>query len=299
MKRVLSVVAALPLCACATTVPSLGGRGEVPQTQWIREAHLVSHIKCELQQALLLIKAEQDANAAQIDPAYRIDWLKDWGATISLKLVVNEKSTFSPSIAVVHPLHNVIETFKSGGNVTVAQSRSIGFGATAANEATRTDSIVFFYTFSELTNQGTAARPLGTTGAEICGPTGGMASNDDLKIADFMRSKIQLSQVPDVLERKPGKSPFSTFTYQIAFVVTSGATFSPAWKLFPIQLDPANNGVLYNGQRIRTNELVLTMGPVKKDEKGAATGLSDEARDANLAAMIGRAVATALENQQR
>jgi len=289
--------AILLLSGCATTVPSLGRRGEVPQSQWIREAELVTHIKCELQQALRLILEEQRRNAANIKPGYQTDWLKDWGAKITLKLVVNEKSTFAPGISLTRPLNNVIETFRSGGNVTVAQSRAFGFGASATTDASRTDQIGFFYTFSELMSLGRAARPAGTTGARVCGSTGGMSTDNDLKIADFMRSKIFLSQVPDVLERKPGVSPFDVFTYQTAFVVTTSANVTPSWKLVAISINPS--GILYNGQRVRTNELVLTMGPVKKDEKGNPVGPSEAVRDANLAAMIGRAVADAIRAQEQ
>jgi hypothetical protein len=294
MKRELAAAAAISLLgACATTVPPLGERGEVPQTQWIREAQLVTHVKCELQQALRRIVVEQMQNDAGSGLAgHDIDWLKDWGATVTLKLIVNEKSTFSPGISLTKPLENIIQTFPSGGNVTVGQSRSFGFGASVTTEATRTDQVGFFYTFSELVGDWTAPGPAGE-----CGPTGGMSTDNDLKIADFMESKINLSRVPAVLERKPGKSPFSVFTYEVTFVVTKSANVTPNFKLVAISINPT--GTLYNGQRIRTNDLVLTMGPVKKDQNGEVVGPSDAVRDANLAALIGRAVATALKEQEQ
>lgn len=296
MKRVAALTTILLLGGCATTVPPLGRRGEVPQDQWIREAQLVTHIKCELRQALQTIKAEQDRNPG-VPEDMKADWLNDWGATATLKLIVNEKSTFAPAISLTRPLENIIETFKTGGNVTVAQSRSFGFGGSVTTDATRTDQVGFFFTFAELLKERAAHRLPGTTGVHNCGPTGGMSTDNDLKIADFMRSKIALSQIPDILERKPSASPFSTFTYTVSFVVTTSANITPSFKLVAISLNPAS--VLYNGQRVRTNELVLTMGPVKKDEKGAVVGPSDDVRDANLATMIGRAVATAIQSQEQ
>src|SRR5690606_23255942 len=131
---------------------------------------------------------------------------------------------------------------------------------------------------------------------EDCGPSGGMSSDDNLRIADFIRSKVHLSRVSDVLERKPGASPFTVITYQVAFVVTTSAYATPGFKLVAVTLSPT--GTMFNGQRVRTNELVLTMGPVKKDERGTVVGPSDPVRDAALAEMIGRAVATAIQGQQ-
>ena len=295
MRHVIAICAISTLLAgCAATVPSMGRRDEIPQQQWVREGQLVTRVKCELQQALKLVLEDQARNSANIRPGYEVDWIRDWGATINLKLIVNERTTFSPSISLTQPLENVIKTFEEGGNVTVARNRSLGIGGSWTSDATRTEQIGFFYTFAELLSQGEAAS---ATSVDDCGPSGGMSSDDDLKIAEFMQSKIFLSQVPDVLERRQGASPFTVFNYQVAFVVTTSANATPGFKLVAVTLSPS--GTMFNGQRVRTNELGLTMGPVKKDASGAAVGPSDAVRDAALAEMIGRAVATAIQGQQQ
>jgi hypothetical protein len=62
-------------------------------------------------------------------------------------------------------------------------------------------------------------------------------------------------------------NPFNTFTEEITFVAAYGGSFTPTWKLARISANASSNLII--GQRTNTNDLIITLGPVKtKDNAG-------------------------------
>jgi hypothetical protein len=296
VRRATSATSALCLCllsGCALTVPDTHRLGETPTQEATRENNLAAHIRCEIRQAVAGTLDEESNPANPPLGDYSADWLNGWGATVSLVLTVDEKAALSPSVTINNPMKNIVSIFSSGGNVTSSQSSTQAFGASLSSEATRTETVGFFYPFADLIAEHKAILAAGKTD-QSCGTAGGILVDGDLKIADFMREKILMSRVPGVLSRKKGKSPFSTFTYRVTFVVVGSGNATPAWKLERVLVSPTAPFV--NGSRSRTNDLTITMGAVATDSNGA-TVASDAARDAHLAALIGQAVATDLQSQ--
>jgi hypothetical protein len=297
VRRAISAISTLGLCmlsACALTVPDTHRLGETPTQEATRENNLAAHIRCELRQAVTGTLDEESNPANPPLGDYSAGWLRGWGATVSLVLTVDEKAALSPSVTLNNPMKNIISMFSSGGNVSSSQSSTQAFGASLSSEATRTETVGFFYPFADLVTDHNAILAAGKSD-QSCGTAGGILVDGDLKIADFMRQKILMSRVPGILTRKKGMSPFSTFNYHVIFVVVGSGNATPAWKLERVLVSPAAPFV--NGSRSRTNDLTITMGPVATDSKGVATGPGDAARDAHLAALIGQAVATALQTQ--
>ena len=68
----------------------------------------------------------------------------------SLVLTVDEKAALSPSVTINNPMKNIVSIFSSGGNVTSSQSSTQAFGASLSSEATRTETVGFFYPFADL-----------------------------------------------------------------------------------------------------------------------------------------------------
>lgn len=273
-------LAALIVCGCATNVPRMAEFGKSDVDHYIDESNIVGHIKCELHSA---VQTVLEIDTFKEDPRFSATWLNDWGAKIALKLVVEEKTALSPSFAFTNPMRNQIKTFPSGGPVTVGQNQSTSLGASIGSAATRTETIGFFYAFDDLLKERRINEP--------CSDGSRGLLQGDLRILQFMNAKVQHSQVPGHVLRKPKQPPYDTLTYQVSFVVTKTANLTAGWKLQYYLINPT--APLINGSRVQTHDLTLTMGPVKKDAVTGPTP-SEALRDAHLAAMIGDEVARAI-----
>jgi hypothetical protein len=300
----LCMGAMLPLMGCGFYVPKMQPFAtDDPKAEGLKESSLTSFIKCELhfavQQVLDTSKANDDAtkkDPVNFPPRPGIDWLKTWGANVSLKMIVDENSQFSPGLSFNSPMENVISTFPTGGNVTSAQSFAFGIGASLSSRATRTENVSFYYPFADLLDEGPVTK-------EDCskGKSSPATIDADLKIDDFIKSKYVAATVGGLLLNKPGVprdgsvSPFLTFTYETQFIVTTSGNATPTWKL--VHLSANANGPLFAAMRARTDDVLITMGEATKDEKGktvpsSATQLQLQAN------LIGQAIASAVRNSQ-
>ena len=111
----------------------------------------------------------------------------------------------------------------------------------------------------------------------------------DLKVHDFMRSKVSLARVAGVIEPQGRNPPFTTFNYEVQFILIGSGSATPAWKLVPIATNPT--APFLNASRTNLHDLILTMG---QDKDG---GPSPEAQNQHQAQLIGQAVAAALRGQ--
>ena len=264
--RLLAAVLPLALTACATAVPEMHDVGGSRKGELAREGDLAVHIKCELRQALVDIFAEEALNPDS--GARSADWLRHWGAQVSLKLQVDETAALAPSVTFTQPMRNVVSIFRTGGNVTNAQNASQTVGFTLSSRATRIETIGFFYKFQDLIDEDQARKARG--GRDVpCEGASKTFIDGNLEVYDFMRSKVQISRVPDLINPKtPGGDPFTTFNYQVIFVVVKGVNVTPAWKLVMLSISPGSTPFL-SGARTGTNDLTMTMAPVLGEELDA------------------------------
>jgi len=279
--RAATLAVAAFVSSCATSVPEMHRFGQTPRRELAREGDLVVHIKCELTRALQLIRKEEAANPNA--GGYSTAWLDKWGAKINLKLQVDESAAIAPSLTPIDPLENVVKVFSKGGAVTIPQSASVALGAQLSSHATRTETIGIYYRFADLLADQEVTEP--------CEPPGAHLIDGDLKIYDFLRSKVQISRVPGVVPRAAGASPFDVFNYEVQFVVTGSGGLTPGWKLATVLINPT--APFLSGQRSRTDDMIITMGEVQANGHPSAA-----ASDAHLAALIGQAVAGAIQNSQ-
>lgn len=280
------VVSVAALAGCATTTPDFRGPSETPQHQWLSQQHLIYHIQCQLAMAVTEAVKFDEANAANVPPELRAKWLSEWGAKVSLVLSVNNKNNVSPNLTFTNPLENAVTVFSKNGNVTTGQNRSVGLGFSWSADATRTETIGFFYSFKDLLAS--------NIDPEKCKPSTGPYLSSDLKIRDFLMKGIDISFQPGAIIRKEGQSPYSTFTYQVKFIVATGGSANPAWKLVELSLNQSGN--LFAASRIHTDDLTITMGKIetKPDGKVAPTLEFDQQHLANL---IGQAVSNSLQGR--
>jgi hypothetical protein len=273
------------LGGCATITPSFRGPSQTLQAETLTEQHLIFHVQCQLATAVAdAVKLDQ-ANAGTAPAALRATWLRDWGAKVSLVMSVNNKNNVSPSLSFTNTLENAVTVFTQNGNVTTGQNRSVGLGFNWSADATRSETIGFFYSFKDLLDS--AIDPA------KCKPSMGPYLSSDLRISDFLTKGVDISLQPGAIIRKAGESPYSTFTYEVKFIVTTGGTANPAWKL--VELTANQSGNLFAASRIHTDDLTITMGKIEtKDGKAVPTLEFDQQHLANL---IGQAVSNSLQGR--
>jgi hypothetical protein len=219
-------------------------------SQGIYETAITTHVACELGQAL--------AEAEKLD----LPWLMEWGTTVTQTVTVEDQTGLSPGISSVSPLKNTVFAFPaaSGGNVTVAQSFSLNVGGTASANALRTETIQYTFKNSDMLwffkkNRNCLDR------------IHGVMIDGDLKIREFVYDKALIAHSLNLTPRPPpGVSaqvipPYNVFTEEITFVASYGASLTPTWHLARFTANASSN--LLVGQRTNTNDLVITLGPIK------------------------------------
>lgn len=284
---VAGAAAVLLTAGCALTTPDLrlpmnGGDFE----EGLSEERLIGYVKCSLGQALHDVVSQDAADRAKygaLAPADPAPWLSDWGAQVSLKVAVDENSNLTPGLAIKTPRADAVSHF-ANGDVTVARSFGLGLSASATAEATRIEGLQLYFYFPDL------AEVYGPQ-ATKCQPHGRYFINGNLKIEDFVVSKVRLAQVPYLIKPRPGHpeaSPLDAFTYEVTFVVTTSGGINPTWNLARLAID-AGGGNLLGASRRRTDDLIITVGPTEHGKGGPPTP-TDRAREAHFAALFGQSV---------
>jgi hypothetical protein len=274
------------LITLSTTVGGCGFFTPEMQTFWegkdqekAFENVIVNNIKCEIRNGVY--DAQQLLKTPGRYPGNDIGWLEQQGATVSLKLSVDQKSALNPGISY-------------GGAIF-----SAGVGTANSTDATRTEIVAFTYSFHDLLHEKGVEKFLGVP----CKDENGVFIQSDLKIRDFIFNKVFLAKVPGsvVIEDVPGakpktiSDPFSTFSDQITFVVAYGVNGTPTWKFTRITVNPSSP--LLSTSEQRTQDLTITIGKTTPATKNSPAQPSLEAINLHEAALIGQAVATAIQSQ--
>jgi hypothetical protein len=245
------------------------------------ENGIVIHVYCEISEGLRRARA---LNIPRL--------MNEWGTTVTQSITVEDQSGLAPGITTVTPLQNVIFAF-STGPVTSMQSRSLSFGGTASANSLRTEMIQYTATNQDI---------LRNTSPD-CNNYSGVMIDGDLKIREFIYDKALLWKYNNADARGQGplayqKNPFNTFTEEITFVAAYGGTFTPTWKLARVTANAGSNLVI--GQRTNTNDLIITLGPVKQpiDKTGRKpVQLDDLSVNQHQARVNASAIAVALTGQ--
>jgi len=251
----------------------------------IFENIIVNNIKCELH------KGVQDTLAYyqdSPDQLARLQWLKDWGATVQLKITVDEASALNPGVSLTTPLENSVTKFPVGGNVTTPQLFSLGLGGSATAHATRVETVSFTVSFKELLSE----RPIKT-----CDQQNGVMIQSDLKIGQFIFDKAFLSTVPGsvapFITRGP---PYTVLSDEITFVASFGGNVTPTWKFARVSVDPT--GTLLNATRTNTDDVIITLGKVVQQATPTSPPvLSTAAQNVHQANIIGSATGSSVNSQ--
>ena len=233
--------------------------------QRLIENVIINHVKCELRQGL------EFALNDDLFLGYKVDWLRNYGAKVTLKITADEKASANPSI-----------TLKP------RQFFNLGLGGSVSANATRAESLGFTYDFQALLkNQDLVSK---------CPNSDGFQINSNLKIAEFMRNKVFVARVPGTTYPNGSASPFNTFNYEATFVSSYGGSFTPTWTFTDIL---ASGNPLLNSMRTKTHYLTITLGPAIPGTRTRPPILYPQAEDVHIASLIGQSVANAIASQQR
>ena len=282
MRWMVPLSVSLLVGGCGLFTPEMQTFWESKDQEKAFENIIVNNVKCEIRNGVYDAMRALQTNTQY--PGNSISWLEQQGATITLKLAVDEKSSLNPGI--------------SYGDISPLPF-SLGVGTANSADATRTEIVAFTYSFFDLLHEKGVEKYLG----KQCDNEDGVLIQSDLKIKDFIVNKVFLAKVPGsvVIEDIPGHArsvsdPFSTFSYQMTFVAAFGVNGTPTWKFKRITVNPSSP--LFNTSRQRTQDLTITIGKTSPATKNSPAVPSPEAIALHNAALIGQAVATAIQSQQ-
>ncbi len=239
---------------------------------------IANQVKCELRDAVRDVIAEYD------NPD--IKWLSDWSAKVTLKIVVDEKSSLNPGLSFNTLFPSAVNKFGNGTTVTTPQSFSFGIGGQFSSDATRTETIGFFFVFKELLTK-TGLCPIGQ----------GPLIESDLKLHDWLEAAALTAETPGTISDPfVSGAPFDVISHEVSFVIVAGGNVTPTWKLVYLSANPT--APFLGVTRTRTDDVLITMGPIGELKNGRPVGPSLAVENAHLAAQIGQSVAAAIQSQQ-
>ncbi|WP_246800882.1 hypothetical protein [Mesorhizobium amorphae] len=207
---------------------------------------IVRSIRCELRHAVTTAVNDDIASAHANKGKTYSDFLDNWGAQLLLTLTVVEKSTLSPSVNLMPPS-------------PASSVLNVAAGGSLSSQATRTEKMNFFYTVKELYLR--KGEECDASGEER---QGSLLVKNDLKIASILTSRINTVALGQA--RAPAAGKPNVLSHQITFQIVSSGNITPSWRLVRATINPS--GSLFNTSRDRTQDLVITFGPLDKAQGG-------------------------------
>jgi hypothetical protein len=266
---------AVTLSACGWVTPWIDPLAQTPSYSLSTFVNRIANqVKCELGKAVYDVIMEYQENNAN-----PVGWLATWGAKATLKIIVEEKSNLSPSVLVTPP-----STFSLNAN-----------GSLSA-DATRTETITFYFIFADLFDPKTHRLPAHEP--KVCEHYSDILIESDLKLNEWVETVGLLASTPKTVS-DPFKSggPLDTTSHEVQFVVTLTGGITPAWKLVSVSVNPS--GSFLGATRARTDDLLITMGPMTSIAPNGRPLVSTQAVDsAHLAAQI-QGITTAIQSLPR
>jgi hypothetical protein len=277
------------------------------------EMQIKSAIFCELRKGALearqLNRGQQYYfGKANVTSPADIPFADNWGAQVTLTLTADEKTNLTPNATLKTP---IAPTPVFGQNV--AQSFTLGLGATLSSQAVRYDKFNFYYTARDLIDYAGPNDICGSPPTALLGPRSTSSPFVDgtqlgirewlpgaVAVSDFQRSSRSALNGEGPPVANSASFSADSATYDNKFVIISEGSVAPTWNL--VRVGTASTPLL-DLNRTRTHELLITIGAGtgtqvtdKKTGKSVVvnSGPSAAAVNAHLASEIGSAVSTAI-----
>ena len=220
------------LGGCGTYVPSHQEGGGLDEALAL-EGAIVQSIHCELRNALVDVLGNNPKHAA---------FTNGWAVQVALTLTIDEKTTVAPTL----------------GMTFLPSLFTLGVIGSASTEATRVDTLNFFYPVTTLLGRGKCADGFPE---RFQYGSGSLLVRSDLKTKEWL-----LFILSDQVTVDPAYDPKNGMQHKVTFIVDTSGGLTPGAKLATVALMPT--GVFLTADRKRTHDLTLTFGPVSKDDTG-------------------------------
>jgi hypothetical protein len=172
---------------------------------------------------------------------------KGWAVQVTLDLQVDETGAVSPGATFINPLRGT-DTF------------SVGLGANLSSQGTREDKFGAYWNLDKFTDlKQTPCEGDRQQGSSLLleSDLGIQKWLFDALYADFWTPSSQLTKNAD------GAFKQEYLSYHVRFIVISGGSATPTWKL--VRFTSGNGNLpLLSANRTRTHDVLMTFGPAFK-----------------------------------
>jgi hypothetical protein len=128
---------------------------------------------------------------------------------------------------------------------------SLGAGLNLSSEAIRTETLNAYYLVSDL-NKGRCS--------EAALQNGPFLLQSDLKLSEWLYDVYGTSLTQTVnFNLRTAAALDNVVQHEVKFIIVTNGTLNPSWKISTVTLNPSGN--LLSLGRIRTNDLLITLGP--------------------------------------
>jgi hypothetical protein len=237
---------ALISAGCGTSVPDIKELPGTPGQSQILIKAILDSIHCEIKNSVQYV-ISQDLELAkyQVDQQRVAAWFDTWGMAGLLTVTIAEKSELNPTLLwFPNP---------------VTMLFTLGVGADLSAEATRIETLNFYYNVSDLKKEKPC--PVGPEGYHLDEHVpGSLLINSDLKLREWLTGQV-LYVTTGATQLNLGKA----VSHTVRFEIVSSGDITPVWKLTHATVN--SGGRLLSARRDRTHELALTFGPANKETR--------------------------------
>lgn len=302
MKVAAPVLLILSLSGCGNVVPDLAEPGSPSSDNQQMVKEIARSVYSELETAVgCSIKKTMDN-----DIKFAKEFEKNWGVLTTLDLTVDELTSFGPGANIITPIIPKTVFFPKNINTgPIQQSNNLGLGGQYKQEATRHEKLSVYFdvkTLNKFFNDNNKPERQ----AEKCqfdGPfipeefkpdppelreertlTAGLQSpliSSELKLKDWLLTSMEIELTARHTTSSSTDAALNTFVsshaviqHEVKFIILTDGNITPSWKL--VRVSTATSP-LFDAQRTRTHDLLITFGPKAETPKPKV----QEVRDLN------------------
>jgi hypothetical protein len=169
---------------------------------------------------------------------------------------------------------------------------AIGGGLNLSSEAVRTETLNAYALVSDLNKKRCSPEDR---------PNGPFLLQSDLKLFEWLSdvAGANMMKTISIPESEAAASNNNVVQHEVNFIITTGGTLNPSWKISTVIVNPSAN--LLSLDRIRTNDLIITLGPpvqavvtLENGHKVVTSEPSSQAANLHLTSTVGNAINNAI-----
>jgi len=308
LKAIIGLVCVVQLSGCGTYTPEFQEFWGTSDDNDDRINAIVHQVKCELRRAFRLIESVDIKNAKEEPSLGRVvKFLEDWAVDTAFLFTIEEKSSLTPGVSFNTPLATAITTFSGTSSVpptkaftpnTVPSTQmfSLGVGGTLSSDGFRQEKIHILYKISDLVgpeNELPLPKDIQNSQCVSEYANASLFLQSDLKIYEWLRGVANLQRREQAkFQIKNSFTKDGASSDEIKFEIVSSGNITPTWKL--VRISANQTAPLFNTSRDRTQDLIITMGPV--ETTGPSQGqLKPTAQQSAFASELASSIANAVK----